>query len=54
LVFVTDAAEWIERIIATHFPRATQLIDWYHACEYLTPVAQATFQETRSRETWWL
>jgi hypothetical protein len=39
VVFVTDGAEWIERIIAQHFPRAIQIIDWYHACEYLAPVA---------------
>ena len=40
LVFVTDGAEWIERIITTHFPQATHIIDWYHACEYLAPVAR--------------
>jgi hypothetical protein len=52
LVFVTDAAEWIERIIATHFPHATHIIDWYHACAYLAPVAQAAFKDTAQREAW--
>jgi hypothetical protein len=52
LVFVTDAAEWIERIIAAHFPHATHIIDWYHACAYLAPVAQAAFQEADHREAW--
>jgi hypothetical protein len=52
LVFVTDAAEWIDRIIAAHFPHATHIIDWYHACAYLAPVAQAAFQEADQREAW--
>jgi hypothetical protein len=52
LVFVTDAAEWIERIIAAHFPHATHIIDWYHACAYLAPVAQAAFQDADQREAW--
>jgi hypothetical protein len=52
LVFVTDAAEWIERLIATQFPHATHIIDWYHACEYLAPVAQAAFKDTDHREAW--
>lgn len=52
LVFVTDAAEWIERIITEHFPNATQIIDWYHACAYLAPVAQGAFKAPLQRETW--
>jgi hypothetical protein len=52
LVFVTDAAEWIERLIAAHFPHATHIIDWYHACAYLTPVAQAAFHAADQREAW--
>ena len=52
VVFVTDAAEWIERIITTHFPHATHIIDWYHACEYLAPVAQATFKDANQHEAW--
>ncbi len=52
LVLVTDAADWIERIIATHFPHATHIIDWYHACEYLTPVAQTACKDAAQREVW--
>jgi len=52
LVFVTDAAEWIERIITEHFPNATHIIDWYHACAYLAPVAQMAFATTEHREAW--
>lgn len=52
LVFVTDGAEWIERIITAHFPHATHIIDWYHACAYLAPVAQTAFKHPAQRETW--
>lgn len=39
LVFITDGAEWIERLIAQHFPHAVTIVDWFHAAAYLTPVA---------------
>jgi hypothetical protein len=28
-----DGAHWIWNIAATHFPHATQSLDWYHASE---------------------
>lgn len=52
LVFVTDAAEWIENIIAQHFPHAIRIVDWYHACEYLTPVAVLAGQTEAQRAAW--
>lgn len=52
LVFVTDAAEWIERIITAYFPHATHIIDWYHACAYLTLAAQGAFKDIHQREAW--
>lgn len=55
VVFVTDGAEWIEHLIAQHFPRAIQIVDWYHACEYLAPVAllsgKTAAQQTGGLET---
>lgn len=52
LVFVTDGSEWIERIITHHFPHATLIIDWFHACEYLTPVAALAHSDATQREDW--
>lgn len=52
LIFVTDGAEWIERIITRHFPHATLIIDWFHACEYLTPVAALAHSAAAQREDW--
>jgi hypothetical protein len=33
----TRLTEVLLNIIAQRFPHAIQLVDWYHACEYLTP-----------------
>jgi hypothetical protein len=52
LVFVADAADWIWRIVQQHYPQATQIVDWYHACAYITPVAQAVFQDKQQQKQW--
>jgi len=52
LVFITDGAEWIERLISQHFPHATQIVDWYHACAYLTPVAALADKTEEQQATW--
>lgn len=43
LVFVCDGAQWIWKLVDHYFPHAVQIVDWYHASEYLTPVAEAAF-----------
>jgi len=52
LIFVCDGAKWIWRLIEDNFPEAIQILDWYHAVEYLTPVAQALFQEEDQQTAW--
>jgi hypothetical protein len=52
IVFVADGAQWIWRLVAENFPHAVQILDWYHAVEYLTPIAHALFQEEAQRDTW--
>jgi hypothetical protein len=53
LIFVCDGAKWIWRLVEENFPNAIQILDWYHAVEYLTPVAQALFAD-EARQTEWL
>jgi len=53
LIFIADGADWIWRIVEQHFPQAVQIVDWYHACQYLAPVAQAAF-ETEEEQTGWI
>lgn len=52
LVFVCDGAQWIWRLIEENFPQAVQILDWYHAVKYLTPVAQALFADEDQQTAW--
>lgn len=38
-VFIGDGAAWIWKLADTHFPSATQILDFYHACEHLHQLA---------------
>jgi len=35
-----------------HFPRAVQIVDWFHAAERLNLVAKATFSDEHARKLW--
>lgn len=35
VIGVGDAAEWIDNLLTTQFPRCTRIVDWYHAKQYL-------------------
>lgn len=53
LIFVCDGAIWIWKLIERHFPHAVQIVDWYHASEYLPPIAEAAFgQDTHAYHAW--
>lgn len=52
LIFVCDGAKWIWRLVEENFPKAIQILDWYHAVEYLTPVAQALSSEKEKQTAW--
>lgn len=52
LIFVCDGAVWIWRLVEQYFPNAVQIVDWYHACEYLTPIAEAVFSQETERQAW--
>jgi hypothetical protein len=52
LVFIADGAEWIWRIVARLYPHAIQIVDWYHACTYLTTVAANAFADKTQAQAW--
>lgn len=54
LVFVCDGAIWIWKLIERHFPHAVQIVDWYHASEYLPPMAEAAFGHDTPQYHAWL
>ena len=43
IVFVSDGAVWIWNLVQKYYPNAVQIVDWFHASEYLTPIAEAAF-----------
>ena len=53
IVFVADGAAWIWNLVERNFPQAVQIVDWYHAVEYLAPIAEAAFgTESRPGKDW--
>jgi hypothetical protein len=52
LIFLGDGAEWIWNLVSHHYPEAIQIVDWFHATEYIAPVAQAAFSDEAKAETW--
>lgn len=52
LVFVADGAKWIWELVALNFPQAVQIVDWYHAVAYLTPIAAALYADPQEAEAW--
>ena len=53
IVFVCDGATWIWHLVEKYFPHAVQIVDWYHASQYLTPIAEAAFGAgTAQAQTW--
>jgi len=53
VVVVADGAHWIWNLVAEHFPEATQIVDWYHASQYVWNVAQAIYGEQAARARRW-
>jgi len=54
IVFVADGAVWIWNLVQLHFPHAVQIVDWYHAAEYLPPIAHAAYGEGSPQARRWL
>jgi hypothetical protein len=54
LVFLGDGARWIWNLCAREFPRAIQVLDWYHAVEHLWEAGRAQFGETSERLAGWV
>lgn len=52
LIFVADGADWIWRIVDQHYPQAVQIVDWYHACAYLAPVAKVAISDPQQQDQW--
>lgn len=54
LVFLGDGAPWIWKIASELFPKAIQILDWYHAAEHLWEVARVRFGSDEKRLWAWV
>jgi len=52
IIFLGDGADWIWNLVQENFPHAVQIVDWFHAAEYLTPIAQAAFTDEGEGKAW--
>ncbi len=53
VVVIGDGAHWIWNLAAEHFPEALQIVDWYHATQYLWQVAHAAYGEGTALAKQW-
>ena len=53
VVVLGDGAHWIWNLAETHFPRATQIVDWYHASGYIWTAASAIWGEASPQRAEW-
>ena len=52
-VFIGDGAKWIWNMIDLYYPDATQILDWYHASQYLYKIADDAFSvESDDYKNW--
>lgn len=52
LVFVCDGAVWIWNLVTFYYPRAVQIVDWYHAADRVKRVAKAADLTDQERAAW--
>lgn len=52
IVFISDGAPWIKNWIEDAYPKATSVLDFYHASEHLHDFAKLEFKDENFRKTW--
>ena len=53
VVVLADGAHWIWNIAERHFPQAIQIVDWYHASEYVWQAASAIWGASNPERSSW-
>ena len=54
IVAVNDGATWIQTFIDYHAPKAVRILDFAHACGYLTPIAHVLYGQEGEQTKKWL
>lgn len=52
-VVIGDGAEWIWNEAGNHFPKATKIIDYWHACEHIHSLGHALYGEGNPKGKRW-
>jgi hypothetical protein len=52
LVFLNDGASWIWNWVEDGYPHAVQILDYFHAMEYLNGFAETYYTDHRQKENW--
>ncbi len=52
VVFVNDGAKWIWKWVDQYYPEAVQILDYFHAVEYLGAFANEQFKEKDQFRKW--
>jgi len=53
VIAIGDGAHWIWNLIEEHFPQAIQIVDWYHASQYVWAAATAVYGAGTDLEQAW-
>lgn len=52
LVFVTDGGVWIQQYLEQNYPKATHILDYYHAVEHLAEFSRLHFKTAKEGGQW--
>ena len=53
VVVIGDGAPWIWQLAFRQFPKAVQIVDFFHACQHLSAYAEARFGPETAEGTAW-
>ena len=52
-IVIGDGADWIWNLAAEHWPEATQIVDYFHACEHIHDLAKVHYGEGNENGKRW-
>lgn len=52
LVFISDGAIWLRQLMATHYPQATLILDFWHLMSYVGQVGVAAYRTKKTQDEW--
>ena len=52
IIFISDGATWIKNWIEDAYPKATSVLDYYHAAQHLYEFANTVFSDEQTLKLW--